>query len=238
MFKISLNVFFWPLCKHEAIYWSHYCFTLQKLGKSIRILLQNALHTVVWSSGPKKIPWLHNLSGAVLWHRNLALPEDTTASLLWDRNLRLWSQILNHCKPTVPLSALSVSSNPCLSPGFPAFFPTWISICPSPLPCNDSHLSLPSISPLFYFSTSLPGLYSPFFSSLFLALPTPWTDMDVPLSIAVISANCLDRVKEFSSLSFYCKQPLNTRSSISKYRCTAGWVHIDYHDTSNSRNDK
>lgn len=132
----------------------------------------------------------------------------------------------------------SVSSNPCLSPGFPAFFPTWISICLSPLPCNDSHLSLPSISPLFYFSTSLPGLYSPFFSSLFLALPTPWTDMDVPLSIAVISANCLDRVKEFSSLSFYCKQPLNTRSSISKYRCTAGWVHIDYHDTSNSRNDK
>lgn len=107
MFKISLNVFFWPLCKHEAIYWSHYCFTLQKLGKSIRILLQNALHTVVWSSGPKKIPWLHNLSGAVLWHRNLALPEDTTASLLWDRSLRLWSQILNHCKPTVPLSALS-----------------------------------------------------------------------------------------------------------------------------------
>lgn len=223
---------------------------LQKLGKSIRILLQNALHTVVWSSGQEKIPcWLHNLSGAVLWHRNsahFALPEDTTASLLWDRNLWLWSQNLNLCKLTVPLSTLSFLF-PLIPASLLAFQPFSPQHLDLHLPFSSSLQWFASLIPLphcllfllhFISSTPLPGPYSPSFSSLLFALPTPWTDTDVPLSIAVISANCLDRVKEFSSLSFYCKQPLNTRSSISKYRCTAGWVHIDYHDTSNSRNDK
>lgn len=88
-----------------------------------------------------------------------------------------------------------------------------------------------SLFPLFQDPFSPPPLQA-------LSSPRYGGTVDIPLSIAPLSANCLARVKEFFSLSFYCKQPLHTRSSISKYRCTAGWVHIDYHDTSNSRNDK
>lgn len=156
---------------------------LQKLGKSIRILLQNALHTVVWSSGQEKIPcWLHNLSGAVLWHRNsahFALPEDTTASLLWDRNLWLWSQNLNLCKPTVPLSTLSFLF-PLIPVSLLAFQPFSLQHLDLHLPFSSSLQWFPSLIPLphcllfllhFISSTSLPGPYSPSFSSLLFCPP-------------------------------------------------------------------